>query len=259
MKLKDYVLQNIYNYPTLFLAETYEESRLLVLHQCFLVLGNGVEWAHTKNLSNGGYIVYPKYRKFNDDWVRVYDKQYGKEKFDFDFNDLIGHGITEFLEPYDHDYHEKRSPELKKIINESKQKSILNGKFFNKIESAPYPFSAEHWPFQEIKSGAVKLSDLKPDWREGMVDIFNWALEFFTDTQKYCADEYFTPPGSGFKESIEKSEYSKNWKKILNAYEVEKECADVQEFDFENFAAIISEKNRLKYVSDLEDALNFLK
>lgn len=54
MKLKDYILLLVYYYPGLYLTETYEESRILVLNQLFLVNGNGIEWAKTRDESKGG-------------------------------------------------------------------------------------------------------------------------------------------------------------------------------------------------------------
>jgi hypothetical protein len=44
MSLDDHIRWCIWNYPTLYRADNYEDSRLLVLHQMFLVIGNGYEW-----------------------------------------------------------------------------------------------------------------------------------------------------------------------------------------------------------------------
>jgi hypothetical protein len=57
-----------------------------VLHQIFITLGNGVEWADTGNPKTGGYLVNPKYRydEEADEYIREKDSDYGTETFELD-------------------------------------------------------------------------------------------------------------------------------------------------------------------------------
>lgn len=85
MKVIDAVNLSIANYPTLYLAPTYEESKRAVLHHLFIVLGNGIEWANTKDPKKGGYLTSPEYRRMkNDEYKRKIDRPYGKEKHPLD-------------------------------------------------------------------------------------------------------------------------------------------------------------------------------
>ena len=82
MLLEDYIKKSISEYPSLYAKSNYKDSRISVLNQVFLVLGNGLDWAYTKNPKQGGYVVYPNYYKFKGDYKRKYDLPYGKEKYE---------------------------------------------------------------------------------------------------------------------------------------------------------------------------------
>ena len=55
MKVKDYISKSIQEYPSLYKAATYEESKLLVMNHVFFTNGNGIEFAETENPKEGGY------------------------------------------------------------------------------------------------------------------------------------------------------------------------------------------------------------
>ncbi len=82
MTVKDTVNRSILRYPTLYLdKKSYENAKFWVLHQYFIVLGNGIEWANTKDPKKGGYLLEMgegTHKKVNDEWERMYDKPYGK-------------------------------------------------------------------------------------------------------------------------------------------------------------------------------------
>ena len=84
MKVIDTVNRCITQYPSLYLKANWEESKFAVLHQFFVVLGNGIEWAHTKDKKKAGYLTSPIHYKKNGEWERKYDLPYGKVKFELD-------------------------------------------------------------------------------------------------------------------------------------------------------------------------------
>jgi len=81
MLLEHQIDKSIYTYPSLYKAHDRRTSRLLVLDHLFNTIGNGYEWANTKDPAKGGYLTEPNSRKLHGDWVRNYDLPYGKEKF----------------------------------------------------------------------------------------------------------------------------------------------------------------------------------
>ena len=105
MKLEDHIKTSIAKYPGLYLHENYEASRLAVLNQIFLVLGNGMEWAHTRTVKTGGYMVSnPRYYKRNGDYIRAYDKPYGVEKYTgYDINRMFNENWVRIFIPLDRD------------------------------------------------------------------------------------------------------------------------------------------------------------
>jgi hypothetical protein len=77
-----------------------------------------------------------------------------------------------------------------------------------KTEWKPYPFCFNYLPFWQsnpnskkytyencheatVEEIAANRNDILPDWREGIVEIYKQALDFFEDDEKYCKDTYF--------------------------------------------------------------------
>lgn len=85
MKVADYISKSIQEYPLLYKDSNYEKSKLEVLNHVFFTTGNGLKVAMTKNPKEGGYITIPIMEPVNDDeecdYVRVFDKPYGKETY----------------------------------------------------------------------------------------------------------------------------------------------------------------------------------
>src|SRR6218665_343241 len=79
MTVNDTVVKSVKSYPSLYLAKTFEESKFLVLHHYFCVLGNGIEWARNDNI-HYGYLTNQQYRKVNDEWECVPDLPYGEAR-----------------------------------------------------------------------------------------------------------------------------------------------------------------------------------
>lgn len=75
----DTVNSAIQRYPTLYLKKSWEDSEFAVAHHFFIVLGNGCEWAKTKDPKKGGYLTEEKKYRKGEDWFRKIDPPYYKE------------------------------------------------------------------------------------------------------------------------------------------------------------------------------------
>lgn len=252
MKLKDHVLLSVFNYPSLYLCATYEESRLLVLHHLFLINGNGVEWATTKDPSKGGYLVHPEYYKYRGEWTRKIDKPYGREKFEMEWEDLLGYGITEHLDLSKYEEMNERAGGLTemliKIHNEANQKELESGDWLRNTNRKPYDFYDKGWPFYDVERGTQKLEYIKPDWREGAVEIKQWALKYYLDKERYHKSKDYEngkTVASQFKEYIEKRNYS-NWAEVLKAYELQDHSGEIPENDYEALSFVSLEKKQVE-------------
>jgi hypothetical protein len=258
MKLKDYILLSVYNFPGLYLCETYEESRILVLNQLFLVNGNGMEWAKTKNPAKGGYLVSPKFYKKNGERLRKLDSPYGYEKFDIDWLDLMGYGITDEIVP--------TKIELERIKIKSKKidfdwdRTFKNKNWIGETyDRNPYPHYDKGWPFYDVQNGNQKLEFIQPDWLEGMIEIKLWALNFYKNKEKYHNDFYYGSTERSVEECrkhIKNNTSHKDWKSVLNAYEIK---TPIPEWDFKALVVQRVEDSRLKYIGELEYAIKTLK
>lgn len=94
MKLNDYIHQMIVKYPRLYAGNSFEESKIQILDQLFLTLGNGLHWAKTDSPKTGGYLTERRYKRKQGEWETLPDLPYGKEKFNCPEIDRY------FTEPY---------------------------------------------------------------------------------------------------------------------------------------------------------------
>jgi len=269
MKLKDYILDSVYRYPSLYASETYEDARSKVLNHLFLVNGNGIEWANTKDPSKGGYLVHPQFYKYRGEWERKIDKPYGREKFDMEWNDILGFAISNYL---NNDYGELednfRRNSFDQIsgysdrVKECRLKSIADGSWVGGVREKPYDYYDQGWPFYDIEKGLQKLEFVKPDWLEGMIEIKEWALKFYLHPDKFHKDKDY-PNGKTaadqFKEGIERRNEYKNWEEVLKAYELSEYIGVITDKDYSTLSFACLEKRRLQYVEGLQNALKVLK
>jgi len=184
MKIKDYISKNIQEYPSIFKAKNYEESKLLVLNHTFFVFGTGLELAKTKNVKQGGYVTYPKLKKH----IRQFDLKYGKETY----------------MPIPNDYFETKLfyicnyPELKNIFT-------INGVTYFKYDSNKFKFGTKPifleasteeqfypYPFSKEYSLVCKIfyEDLflQEDWLKELINLVKRALIYFENPEEYKSD-----------------------------------------------------------------------
>jgi hypothetical protein len=185
MTLESAVNLALLEYPSIYLCETYKDSRILVLEHLFLVLGNGYDWAKTQDKSEGGYLI------------RIEDLQKTKSKFDPPYNSqTVTKKSQSYLlknyykhekdllkksEFYTNTYKEEllKYLEQEESVNKYPNEINLGSKGSLRIRNELYPFS---WRYSHIKS--ADLEYLKPDWKVGMIEIVDYALNYFENISK---------------------------------------------------------------------------
>ncbi|MGD9157691.1 MAG: hypothetical protein PVG39_04750 [Desulfobacteraceae bacterium] len=184
------------NYPLLFYYNTYEASKLAVLHHAFLVLGNGMEWAYTQDKSKGGYVVDPKYTydKTKDEYHRKFDPDYGtivvkldERLWKEDIYALTGPSAREeifesdakpyFSMPHVRKEGEHPKPEHTHYIYKITRESKVN----------PYPnFSKEFSKYWNIEPDMIQ-----DDWRAEMIAQLKHWQTYFDDPERYKEYIYY--------------------------------------------------------------------
>jgi hypothetical protein len=175
MKVIDFISKSIQEYPSLWKDKDYQSSKLKVLDHVFFTIGNGFELAETGNPETGGYAVEPKFKKNKktDEWVRLIDKPYGKEK----------------ASPLPNGYFEST------VFYES------NGKKYtaNSLHSfSPYPFSKDFSIVCDVFYDDVFLQQ---DWMQELVILCERTLEYFQDENQYKHDTYY-PTGNKIQSNV---------------------------------------------------------
>jgi hypothetical protein len=226
MKLKQVIDSAILSYPSLFRTSDYETSRLLVLNQIFLVIGNGYEWCKDGYLFDEREVIDVE---VNDEFfkkdlqivkVEDFDKaiEYLKERniFYYQKNNKIeivveGEDIAEELIE---NFSKELSPfdklvgvrpagfSLSRIERLNKLLGLDTGVKRNpRFPHGPYPISG-YSAVKEILKGktnslhnknfSFKDHPIKEDWLEGAVDVCEWALEYYQD-DKLCEENTYHP------------------------------------------------------------------
>ena len=197
MKIADYISKIIQEYPTLFKDVDYEKSKLKVLDHIFFTNGNGLELAKTENPKDGGYAVEDKMKKdkATGEWVRVYDKPYGKVKYKplpKDYFDTVIYYVHSYEPPIRTIYKKNKYTADDVYYVYSKEIDNTRGPDFYRAESTghfhPYPFSKGYSIVCDVFYDDVFLQD---DWMEELVLLCKRTLEYFTDENQHKVDTYY--------------------------------------------------------------------
>ena len=182
MKLEDHVKQSIHEYPGLFKDVDYARSRMKVLSQLFVTIGNGYELAMTTDPTKGGYLIEPESIKVKDEWVRQPDPPYGEEKYEGPELDK-----AYFDTPISRDLFK----DVPGVTTEMKGAMEALGESTTMESCSKEPYVIEqicHYSFLwEMTENPIVL---QPDWIQGAVDISKEALSQFSDPEKHvkCCD-----------------------------------------------------------------------
>lgn len=213
MTVTDTVNKHLAAYPSLYLCPTWEQSRFAVLHHMFIVLGNGIKWAHTKDPKKGGYLTDPISYKRHSEWVRRLDRPYGQEKCVIDprfFTEKVYEIKTVDREASrligawgKRDYNEDRpltfESDLKmtdKMVFEQRRllkrhiKVVCPIEVNDKRNAHPYPnFSREYSCFWRIDAPLIQ-----DDWRQAGIDhLLHWQA-YFNDPERVKGYSYYPKP-----------------------------------------------------------------
>ena len=273
MKVIDHVNRAINSYPTLYMYDTYEDSKFAVMHHCYFVLGNGMEWANTGNPKTGGYMVSPQYKKVRDEWVRKKDKPYGREKCELDpiaFKEKVfyfeeinkeaskRHGMAVITGAQSISVFESDLVDLKKKFKvcdkEDEYIPDFHTHYYFEARSNgkgmvdPYPyFEKTHSPFWEIEPELIQ-----EDWRIAGVEQLKFWQEYFNDEERVKSYHYYKNPDSLevyiIKYYKNKPDIHPNWiQDVRDGYEV-------PEFDGENFEELAD----IRWQKDLKKTKEFI-
>lgn len=278
MKVVDHVNKAINTYPSLYIYDTYEDSAFAVLHHCFIVLGNGIEWAYTGDSKTGGYLVQPRYRKRRGEWERIKDEPYGKEKCKLDpraFKEKIY-----YFEEIDVELSRGRSMlfgKNSKTVFESeleelkKQYKVCKGHFEGRLDYIeghhthfyfdagtegrktinPYPnFQKKYSCFWEIDSKLIQ-----EDWRTAGIGHLKFWQEYFNGPERVKGFHSYNSDKNvaSFREYVFR--YYKDYpEKHLNWIQDVRNDYEVQEFDGENF----EELSAIRWEKTLKETKEFL-
>ncbi len=109
MKVIDCVKKSFFKYPSLYAHRDFNKIKFSFLEHCFIVSGNGYDWANTKNPKKGGYLTELSYHNNKI----VYSLDYGKEKVDIDITPYLSAEKIYELEEIDH----KATKDVEKLFN----------------------------------------------------------------------------------------------------------------------------------------------
>lgn len=258
MRVIDTVKKAVLDWPSLYYQGNYEDSEFEVLHHYFIVLGNGIEWAHTKNPKQGGYLTHDSYYKRNGEYVRRYDKPYGKEVTK-DISHLFGqklydvilkeeyekHNFTSSIDVWEEDIH-KYSDD----IYYKRQQRFLKERLVEaglKAERYPYPnFSKRYSCFWKPECAYIQ-----DDWRDAARGHLTHWLEYFNDPQRHVTYSHCHVTERNIREF-------KEW--ITKRYP-EKSLTEVAvEYGIPNFqGATIEELSKVRWDKTLSKTLLFLE
>lgn len=179
MRLVDKVYKSINEYPRLFWTGNFEESRILVLHHLFLVLGNGYAW------TEDGYLIDSEYE---DDHVT----------YEFEMN---GYGWMAINAPKYGilTYNDRNLPNTQELIDQEYNKLIDRIEFPDLWpEGELLKFATKcalggrEEPYPSFESSLKHIPDnIQTDWLEGLCDVLDWLTDFYQgDFIDFYAKDY---------------------------------------------------------------------
>lgn len=264
--LDDYVCSSIFNYPSLYLKDNFENSRMAVLKQTFQVIGNGVEYCpNSKNFNNHRYHALAKEKKARlKNGEKLVEVCNGGEIINFSTKK-----VWRDLNKYDKTYfsndfiklnipHLINGQELPKKFKESKIASTKVIEIYpNKpFKESPYPYSLTYTPMWE-NGKLIEKELILEDWRKGIVDVYEWALDWM-ESDKFNQDHYYN---WSYKVGEKGCIFTENWN---NKKSVQQICKDYEiaykEYSNPKEMAIdIVSKQRKNYINTAKRIINAYK
>jgi len=273
MKLHDFILNVVWEWPSLNYKSSFDGISRSVLGHLFQVIGSGVDF----NAKNGTFAFgkdqldktkkqrierFEKICRITEPTERLFDCvlpcQTGERT---DRNEFFDDFLKQNLPYYTFG---------QKVTEEEYDPSRLIVQIYPKEETDPdnyswhpYPFSLEYCPFWNRREKTFIPKDkIKTDWREGIVWIFEEAKQWFEDDEKWTNDHYynwarwdsraFAQPNGVFFANWNKHE---DKLKVCDDYEIPRKLYSTPE----EMAADICKFRRQKYIDDCNQVINFYK
>jgi len=263
MKIKDYISRSIQSYPTLYKCDSYYESKLRVLNHIFFTNGNGLEVAETENSEDGGYVVEPKYKMDikTDNWNRIKDKPYGKEKYkelSKDYFDSIIYQVCGLESPIevinnggDNVYYryDKKIKDREDFYHPRLVEIIKDNSF------SPYPFSKNFCIICDVYYNNLFM---QPDWIEESIILCKETLKYFFNEELYKKDVCY-PTENSIKRDFnhfqerEKEGGSNSIKELRKiwGYKDSDVCPDIEEIKNHKWDSwILFRKRQIDFLND---------
>ena len=222
MYLEDYIKKSIYEYPSLYKCNTYEDSRIRVLSHIFFSNGNGLDFAHTKDKAKGGYVVDDaRYHTRHGDHIRTFDQPYGKVKFDvnlvddqyfldkifyisigFEQRDAYVSHVAVMKESYSRKVRANirvtglAEPEQEEGDDDNAEYRRLRRRLMQDVSLTESKCDSDFSPsFSEGYNMLEKVwkgeNFLQHDWMDGAIELVKRTLEFFKDPEQVVKHHYF--------------------------------------------------------------------
>lgn len=228
MNIEHAINWSILNYPTLYRMKTHEESRLQVLNQYFLVIGNGMDW--TKE----GYLLDLCEKHPEKELVKKLPKDfYDKELYKFDIDpqmlkeakqelrdnkvwfkvrkNYFGSTIVfawskelalPFVIKYECEKDKQERAHYAEIFKDFPSMQTTFGTRLREASAVGHPFS----PYPICQYSALveminkrtnslhienfDLAYVKEDWIQGAIDVATATLEYYNDESRYSNNSY---------------------------------------------------------------------
>lgn len=277
MTLESYINRCIMAYPSLYLHETYEASKIAVLDHTFLTIGSGITWHKSKKYIKCDYTAdgmsdeelsakiddlincrdfhvcvnntqtWNKLKRLDPAYEGLLSRMPDKFKsacirannmIDTDIATIRSFGVTETDSDMDISEYSAKS-------HYRSHNAMLKLRGISKLgDDAPYPFSVKYWPFKNINMKQIEL-----DWLHGIKFCFNHALNWY-NTVGLSSDYIVQEDWSNRNDVLTsfRSQY-KTGKDMVSAYL--DDTVDKSEFDY-----ILP--HNLKKLSD-DDLRGFIK
>lgn len=182
MRFEDHVKTSLIKYPYLYITESLQETTRKVSDYAFICLGNGLEWAKSKN-GHEGYLIY------NTDSKR-FNLPYGAVKCDKDISRyfkedyVIINSLRPPKNPTTQNVWEGFVSDLpKRYKNLTIKDDLYTTTAYKNPLLYPYPyFERRH----SVLWGKGSES-IREDWRAAAVKHLRWCKEYFLQ------EEYLTP------------------------------------------------------------------
>lgn len=254
MSIKEIIFHTIYGYPGSYYWPTLEESRRAVLHQIFMVLGNGIKLQKEK----GKYTIKDKktipkgadYRKKILAREKLYEILKPNKGTSNDFGRWFPNLSSEKRTVFESELtaEEKAYPIVYSSKKKKEKSEFIKFEYPEKRENEirPYPFCFYYLSFVEINPHYKKYSYdsvkkmtveelreskllISAEYSAAIVEIYSWALEFFRG-EKFWEDSYYNwKVDQAFITKVEAAKKEGKLASLQKDYNVPPKCVTAEE------------------------------